>query len=58
VDAAHLEWQLAELENDCHPASNPEPLDNQQRVENSLAIIAGGIAKIIEWQSKISPTTK
>ena len=58
VDAAHLQWQLSELENDSHPASTPEPMDNQQRLENSLAIIAGGIAQIIDWQSKVSPTTK
>lgn len=46
-DVFHLEWQLRELESDCHPLNVSDNTDSLSSIARSLQLIAGQTAKLL-----------
>ena len=42
-----LEWELSQLEQDCHPASDPSCVNDLAKIAQTLDFIAGGISKLL-----------
>lgn len=43
-----LEWQLSELEQECHPSTAPVLTNDLAKISNSLEVIASGVAKLLQ----------
>jgi hypothetical protein len=57
VDVSHLEWQLRELENDCHPSAVSDHKDDFTAIRSSLETLAQGMQMILKGQkSNEGPT--
>lgn len=50
VDIPHLEWQLRELENDCHPSTGPDCVSDLTAIRSCLETLAQGMALILKQQ--------
>jgi hypothetical protein len=48
IDVSHLEWQVRELENDCHPASQPDYRDDFTAIRGHMETLAQGMALILK----------
>jgi len=47
INWALLEWELSQLELECHPAAAAENVNHDVMVLEKLDIIAGGISKLL-----------
>jgi hypothetical protein len=47
VDVPHLEWQLRQLENDCHPAANSDFRDDFEAIRANTETLAFGMGTIL-----------
>jgi hypothetical protein len=48
VDIAHLQWQLDELELECHPASQADFKDDFTAIRAHVETLAGGMSLILD----------
>ena len=47
VDVSHLEWQLNELEHECHPSSSNDQTTDIAAIRSTLDLLAIGMQKLL-----------
>jgi hypothetical protein len=47
VDVSHLEWQLSELEQECHPSAPNDQTSDIAAIRSMLEIVASGIQMLL-----------